>query len=53
MKLSMTGQKKVTFKYRWLFTRGDHIGRFYCIQVLNSIWETVYGKKFLKFTEAV
>jgi hypothetical protein len=24
MKLSMTGQEKVTFKYRWLLNRGDH-----------------------------
>jgi hypothetical protein len=28
MKFSMTGQEKVTFKYRWLLNRGDCIGRF-------------------------
>ena len=28
MKFSMTGQENVTFKYRWLLNRGDHMGRF-------------------------
>ena len=26
----MTGQEKVTFKYRRLLNRGDHMGRFDC-----------------------
>jgi len=28
MKFSMTGQEKVTVKYRWLLIRGDRPGRF-------------------------
>jgi len=27
----MTGQEKVSFKYRRLLNRGDIMGRFYCI----------------------
>ena len=30
MKFSMTGQENVTFKYRWLLNRGDHVDRFDC-----------------------
>jgi len=30
MKFSITGQEMVTFKYRWLLNRGDHMGRFDC-----------------------
>jgi len=30
MKFSMTGQEKVTFEYRWLLNRNDHMGRFDC-----------------------
>jgi len=30
MKFSMTGQEKVTFKYRWLLKTGDCMGRFDC-----------------------
>jgi len=30
MKSSMSGQEKVTFKYRWLLNRGDSMGRFDC-----------------------
>jgi len=30
MKFSMTGQTNVTFKYRWLLNRGDHMDRFDC-----------------------
>ena len=25
MKFSMTGQERVTFKYKWLLNRGDHM----------------------------
>ena len=28
MKFSMTEQQKVTFEYRWLLNRGDHMGKF-------------------------
>jgi hypothetical protein len=28
MKSSMTGQEKITLKYRWLLNRGDSMGRF-------------------------
>ena len=28
MKYSITGQEKVTFQYRWLLNRGDHMDRF-------------------------
>ena len=31
MKFSMTSQEKLTFKYRWLLNRGDHMGRYQCI----------------------
>jgi len=33
MELSMTGQEKVTFYYRWRLNRGDHLGRFDCIYI--------------------
>ena len=31
MKFSMTGQEKMTFIYRWLLNRVDHMDRFDCI----------------------
>ena len=30
MKFSITGQYRVTFKYKWLINRGDFMGRFDC-----------------------
>jgi hypothetical protein len=31
----MTGQERVTFKYRWLLNRGDRMGMFDCTFNLN------------------
>ena len=31
MKFSMTGQEKMTFKWRWLLNKGDCMGRYDCI----------------------
>jgi len=36
MKFSMTGQRNVTFKYRWLLNRGDCMDRFDCIFTINT-----------------
>jgi len=36
MKFSMAGQEMVTFKFRWLLNRGDHMGRFDC--TLLPVW---------------
>ena len=36
MKFSMTGQESVTLKYRWLFSRGDHMGKFDCNSISSS-----------------
>ena len=39
MKFSISGQEKVTFKYRSLLNRGDHIDRFdYVIMFFFSTW---------------
>lgn len=55
MKFSMTKKEKMTFKYRGLLNRGNHIGRFDCTsyiirngilmkQILH-IWNKYCGKK--------
>jgi len=33
MKFSMTRKENVTFKYRWLLNRCDHMGRLDCISL--------------------
>jgi hypothetical protein len=42
--ISMTGQEKVTFKYRWLHNRGNCIGRFDC-----KICFYQYRKQLIRF----
>ena len=41
MKCSTTGKEKVTFKYRWLLNRGDHMGR------LDSTFKTNLNKGYV------
>jgi hypothetical protein len=38
MKFAMTGQEKVPSKYRRLLNRGDHMGRFNCIEKHYNTW---------------
>ena len=53
MKFSMTGREKMTFKYRWLFNGGDHMGRFDYVESCCS-WNShlLYGlnKWYILFT---
>jgi hypothetical protein len=39
--IHMTGHKKVTFEYRWLLNREDHMGRFDCICKATP-WPSTY-----------
>jgi len=52
MKFPMTGQERVTFKYRWLLNRGDLMGRFDCIYLCCAYWNG-FIRKFILVPDTV
>jgi len=46
MKISMTEQERVTFKYRLLLNKGDCMGRFDCIYMYPVVYRPTKYQRF-------
>ena len=51
MTFSTTGQEEVTFKYRWLLNRSDHMGRFDYVSVQSFFIPKYWIVQYNVFTD--